>query len=112
MRDYESMIDEKIAQLGNEIQAAKKKAEDQIERAMAEFIYHEALKEKYPSDAFPLEKLQAEQEAERYRKLTIVNQAKIAALETFKAKLEQPVIKSNLADELERLSSLTFPDNK
>lgn len=111
MLDYESMIDERIAQLENEIEVAKKKADDQIERAMAEFIYQAALKSASLPESANLQKLFAEGGAEQYRKTVEDHRAKIAALQNFKARLTETEIKSLLAAELARLSALTYPNN-
>ena len=86
--------------------------EQAIEEAMAEFIYHEACKDTSLSETVNLETESAEFQAEQYRKNVLETQTRIQALKAYKERLEDPDVKSLLAEELARLSSLTYSDEE
>ena len=109
MIDYASMIDKRIEELQTEINQELRNIQQAIEEAMAEFIYHEACKDTSLSETVNLETESAEFQAEQYRKNVLETQTRIEALKAYKERLEDPDVKSLLAEELDRLSSLTDP---
>ena len=109
MIDYASMIDKRIEELQAEIDQDLRNIQQAIEEAMAEFIYHEACKDTSLSETVNMEIESAEADARRYRKNVLGTQTRIEALKAYKERLEDPNVKSLLAEELDRLSSLTDP---
>ena len=111
MIDYVSIIDKRIDELKQENNNAIRHIQSMIEDAMAEFVFIEACKAKDMPETVNSETEFAEVEAKRHSDLISANLQKIEALEEYKERLDEEEIKQLLAEELQRLSRLTFPED-